>query len=145
MGNIIYDDKQYTTITTQSTRSVSVTTPNTGNRAIVGGVSGIAPDSFVINSFQLNSANPDFVYSSSIDGATDYRTRLGIWLNPPVGTNTLTVVFNKAPSSYSQCIACYSLSGVNQSSPYIDLTDTPQTFTGVPNGAVALVSRKFSR
>lgn len=138
MGNIIYDDKQYTTISTQDTRSVVVATPDTGNRVIVGGVSGIASDSFVINSFKLDGEDPAYVTSSSIDGPTDYRTRIGIWLNPSVGNHTLTVVFSKAPASYSQCIACYSLSGVNQSSPYIDLTGTSQTFTEVRNGAVAI-------
>jgi len=138
MGNIIYDDSKYTVISGQSTRSVTVTTPDTGNRVIVGTVSGIAPDSFVINSFQLGGVNPDFVIENGIDASADYRVRLGIWVNPSVGNHTLTVVFNKAASSYSHCIACYSLSGVNQSSPYIHLDTGSITYTDVPNGAVAI-------
>ncbi len=138
MGNIIYDDKQYVTITTQTTRSVTVTTPDTGNRVIVGSVSGIAPNPFDISTFRLDGADPNYVLSNGIDTSTDYRVRIGIWVNPSVGSHTLTVVFSKAPSSYSQCIACYSLSGVNQSSPYIELTTKSKTFTDVPNGAVAI-------
>lgn len=138
MSNIVFDHSTYAGISTQATRSVTVSTPATGNRVIVGSVSGIAPDSFVINAFTLDGNNPDFVYSNSIDGATDYRVRLGIWLNPSIGDHTLSVTFNKAPSSYSQAIAGYSLSKVNQSSPYIDIGGSSQTYTNVPNGAVAI-------